>query len=271
MALSRTLGVLMAGGFVGVCGADTTIEAPPNSSAEVEVTVEISTALGSDSDTQSSGVNISASSMVVDPSPDTEPFTDLEIHSHDILVTGASMTFEFYCVFGACLEELDVEVQTLDIMLSNDLFVPVSGKGHWVASSADFHVDLALTYSGSLIGEGETIAAADASAQVEGDIYIEDGLLIVDGLELDTIVVDIPDEDLPDGLGNLVISVETDFAGLVYSGFYNTCDLDGDGVIGGSDLTILLGQWGTCCVADLDGSGNVDGADLTILLACWTP
>jgi len=50
----------------------------------------------------------------------------------------------------------------------------------------------------------------------------------------------------------------------------NPCDLNGDGIINGADLTILLGAWGSGDpLVDLDGSGVVDGADLTILLGCW--
>ena len=53
-------------------------------------------------------------------------------------------------------------------------------------------------------------------------------------------------------------------------------DLDGNGVVDGADLGILLGAWGACpnaspCVADLDGSGVVDGADLGLLLSHWMP
>jgi subtilisin family serine protease len=52
-------------------------------------------------------------------------------------------------------------------------------------------------------------------------------------------------------------------------------DLDGDGAIGPSDLSILLGAWGTCpvgpslCLADLDGDGAVSSADLAVLLGVW--
>ncbi len=54
----------------------------------------------------------------------------------------------------------------------------------------------------------------------------------------------------------------------------NSSDLDGDGVVGTSDLIILLGQWGPCdecndCVADIDGDCLVGVADLLILLANW--
>ena len=47
-------------------------------------------------------------------------------------------------------------------------------------------------------------------------------------------------------------------------------DINGDGVVNGADLTLLLGDWGAMeSVADLDNSGTVDGADLTVLLGDW--
>ncbi|MFO0872734.1 MAG: hypothetical protein U0575_02005 [Phycisphaerales bacterium] len=53
-------------------------------------------------------------------------------------------------------------------------------------------------------------------------------------------------------------------------------DLDGNGVIDGADVGLLLGAWGACpvpptrCAADINGDGAVDGADLGVLLQTWT-
>ncbi len=52
-------------------------------------------------------------------------------------------------------------------------------------------------------------------------------------------------------------------------------DLDGDGVVGTSDLVLLLGAWGVCpdcgdCPADLDGDCNVGSPDLILLLGNWS-
>jgi hypothetical protein len=50
-------------------------------------------------------------------------------------------------------------------------------------------------------------------------------------------------------------------------------DLDGNGLVDGADLTMLLGAWGTTGAdvgADLDLDGLVDGADLTRLLGDWS-
>ena len=47
-------------------------------------------------------------------------------------------------------------------------------------------------------------------------------------------------------------------------------DLNGDGVVNGADLGILLAAWGSKGgIADLNGDGVVDGADLGMLLANW--
>lgn len=46
-------------------------------------------------------------------------------------------------------------------------------------------------------------------------------------------------------------------------------DLNGDGLVNGADLGLLLAAWGTAGPGDLDGSGSVRGADLGLLLAAW--
>jgi predicted dienelactone hydrolase len=50
-----------------------------------------------------------------------------------------------------------------------------------------------------------------------------------------------------------------------------TPDLDGNGRVDGSDLGILLADWGLPGRGDLDGDGTVTGGDLGQLLAAWTP
>ncbi|MAC19455.1 MAG: hypothetical protein CMJ23_07225 [Phycisphaerae bacterium] len=47
-------------------------------------------------------------------------------------------------------------------------------------------------------------------------------------------------------------------------------DLDRDGVVGGGDVGIFLGYWGTSDpVADFDGDGQVRAGDLGLLLAAF--
>ena len=46
-------------------------------------------------------------------------------------------------------------------------------------------------------------------------------------------------------------------------------DLNGDGLVNGGDMGLLLSQWGAGGSADLDGDGQVGGADMGLLLASW--
>lgn len=46
-------------------------------------------------------------------------------------------------------------------------------------------------------------------------------------------------------------------------------DLDGNGSVGGEDVTIVLGAWGGAGVGDANGDGVIDGADLTAILGAW--
>ncbi len=48
-------------------------------------------------------------------------------------------------------------------------------------------------------------------------------------------------------------------------------DINGDGVVNGADLGLLLGGWGQPGVTDLNGDGITNGADLGILLGAWAP
>ena len=49
-------------------------------------------------------------------------------------------------------------------------------------------------------------------------------------------------------------------------------DINGDGIVNGTDLGLFLGSWGPCpgCPADFNGDGVVDGTDFGILLGSWT-
>ena len=50
----------------------------------------------------------------------------------------------------------------------------------------------------------------------------------------------------------------------------NPADLNGDGIVDGADLGLLLIGWGTTGPGDINGDGVVDGADLGLMLIGWT-
>ncbi len=49
-------------------------------------------------------------------------------------------------------------------------------------------------------------------------------------------------------------------------------DINGDGIVDGIDLALVLGNWGPCpgCPADINGDGIVDGIDLAVVLGGWS-
>ena len=54
----------------------------------------------------------------------------------------------------------------------------------------------------------------------------------------------------------------------------STGDLNGDGIVDGEDLSVLLANWGSCaapCPGDLHPDGVINGYDLAVLLAAWGP
>lgn len=56
------------------------------------------------------------------------------------------------------------------------------------------------------------------------------------------------------------------------AGMLCTADLDQDGAVGSSDLTVLLSEWGMVgSIADVDGDGLVGSSDITVLLTHWGP
>ncbi len=65
------------------------------------------------------------------------------------------------------------------------------------------------------------------------------------------------------GDGTLVISCEGPKAPPC------PADLNGDGVVDGADLGLMLNAWGGAGAADLNGDGVVDGADLGLMLNAW--
>jgi len=90
--------------------------------------------------------------------------------------------------------------------------------------------------------------------------------------------VTLGDLDGDGALDGVVTNAFSDDVSVLLGEQGEAADLDGDGVVGSSDLGILLAAWGTPGTrsgvrgvggADLDGDGVVGSSDLGILLAAW--
>ena len=49
----------------------------------------------------------------------------------------------------------------------------------------------------------------------------------------------------------------------------NPADLNGDGVVNATDLSLLLNNWGGAGVGDINADGVVNASDLALLLNGW--
>jgi len=75
-----------------------------------------------------------------------------------------------------------------------------------------------------------------------------------------------------DGMSQSVVLSVAPYSVVIFSRSPSLpSDLNGDGLVNGADLALLLGQWGWPGSGDLNGNGVVNGADLAILLGAWGP
>ena len=122
-----------------------------------------------------------------------------------------------------------------------------------------------------------TIAGPTGGPWVAGTVYhfvmtLSPGQIVVtrDGLPL----FNITDRNYPGAQGSIAVyGFSQDnilLSNVCITPLPTICpsDLDGDGIVGASDLAILLGAWGTAN-ADLDGDSMTGASDLAILLGSW--
>ena len=143
-----------------------------------------------------------------------------------------------------------------------DVSIPVSNLG-FTADQATMDIDQVQIPSGpfSLVsGTATGIGAAAAPVVVR---FNPAGL--APGNYQATATIRTSDENIPGAANSQIVATLTATIG----GNANPSDLNGDGVVNGADLGILLAAWGGSGTSDLNGDGTVNGADLGVLLANW--
>lgn len=77
-------------------------------------------------------------------------------------------------------------------------------------------------------------------------------------------------DDLPGRIsGSKVGTRAANRAFALFRGHWQAPDINLDGIVDGSDLAFVLGNWGTPGIGDLNGDGTTDGQDLAIVLGYW--
>jgi len=142
-----------------------------------------------------------------------------------------------------------------------------SAIGAITAANHDGSMLIAFFGAGAALGEGY-VWLADRGWLTLESFATERGVVIPDGVHLA-----LPLNMSEDGLtivgtarGNFGMSP---FVLDLRSGATCAADIDRDGVVNGSDIGRLLGDWGLDTSADLTGDHTVDGADLGRMLSAW--
>ncbi|MFO0782322.1 MAG: FG-GAP-like repeat-containing protein [Phycisphaerales bacterium] len=136
--------------------------------------------------------------------------------------------------------------------------------GQWSWDNGQVNEGRALVYSGSRSGLGQDPSWTAESNQTGawfGGAVASAGDVNGDGVA--DVLVGAPYYDAPDG---------DEGAAFLYLGIAPLVgDLDGDGVVNGTDLGLLLGAWENAGgAADLNRDGVVNGTDLGLLLGNWS-
>jgi len=246
--------------------ADVILDATPGVLVPVDVEMTLDFGFGPSQASDSTTTTLIDSSYSVQPS---SSFDMLDVNGHSLLMQGGQLELGFVCTFFGCLETVVVDIDSLSLdLLTPSADVPIINDT-WSMDSARYGLELNFNYSGNFVGSGVTTTIAESFIAIDGAITEADGLLVMSNIGLQPITVSVPPESLPAGVNSIDLVIQADLGALIYSGIYETADIDGDGQVCGSDLAQLLGNWGSAGTGDLDGDGQVGGSDLTLLLSAW--
>jgi hypothetical protein len=247
--------------------ADVILDAVPGAlvPVEVEMTLQVPV-FGSSTASDSTTTTLIDSSFAVQPSAS---FDMLDVNGHSLFMQGGQLQLDFFCSFLGCFETVTVSVDNLTLnLLTPPADVPIVNDA-WALQSVRYGLELDFSYTGSLVGSGVSTTVAEDFITIDGAISQADGLLVMSNIGLQSLSISVTPDSLPSGVDSIDLTINADLGALVYSGLYETADIDGDGQVCGSDLALLLGNWGGTGTGDLDGDGLISGSDLALLLSAW--
>jgi hypothetical protein len=159
-----------------------------------------------------------------------------------------------------------------------DLYQHILPTGNFAAED-QFGVSVSLNDSNLLIGSRYGLVNGEqagdvTSYEIKGGVWLEGSTIVSPN---PTLNAEFGWAVAIDGDYGLIGEpwLEPDGNAHFYDGFMSSCecvgDLNGDNVVGVTDLLQLIGEWGFCenCDEDLDGNGFVDVSDLLQLINFW--
>ena len=255
-----------------VADVDSTVTVEKGSLATAEVTITIDSLFGNESHTDTITVGVSGGGELV-LAPNSPPFDAVEITDMTFALEDGDL---YYCFFDVPIfgcQAVDVSVQNLEVSLQAAVSTAIDSEGRANFVDAPWAMDLSYQIKSSIFGSAGTVTEL-ADATFGTNIVAAGGNLDCTNMTLDTIVGYIPEDELPVGVYEVALTTNITLSEAGLSGTYEEGvpgDLNGDNIINGADLGLMLNYFGTDNpLADLNGDFLVDGGDLGQLLSYWT-
>ncbi|MEY3025917.1 MAG: hypothetical protein ACO31E_05255 [Phycisphaerales bacterium] len=246
------------------------LNSPAGATATITLGIEITTALGtsSDTDTQVVGVIGSADAQLFASTP---PWSDTTLSNLLFDLSDVNFHFDLYCLPVLGCQPLDVQLSAVSIAGTAPISSPIDAAG--AVSFVNAPLVVLANYSTTGVATSSGTIVNDTNSTFAGRVNALKGNGVsLDQLSLAPVISVIDPASLPAGVTALTLTLSSNLSTLALSGTWsvgNPYDLDGDGLVAAADLAILLGQWGSSGTADFDGDGIVGPSDLAILLGNW--
>ncbi|MCH2145381.1 MAG: hypothetical protein MK082_09590 [Phycisphaerales bacterium] len=202
------------------------------------------------------GTGTSMTLVEMSKRPGMLPPSNDECLSAEVVATGSVPFSTVGATTGGSL--LPAECQSDgSLQIRNDIWfswtAPCSGEvSISTCGTADFDTWL-VAYAGGC--EGAVVGCNDENV----DCPDSTSSMTIDAISGETYLIRVGSwSTIGEGEGTLVITCPG-----------TSSDINGDGLVDGADLTLLLGNWGQPGATDLDKDGDTDGADLAQLLGDW--
>lgn len=143
-----------------------------------------------------------------------------------------------------------------------DVTIPVSNWGFGVDQSA---MDITSTQV-SAANFSVVTGTATGIGGTPGNVVVRFNPATVAAGTFDApVIIQTRDENIP----GMTTASAVATVRITVTGGCAAADLNCDGVVDGTDLGLLLSQWGSNASGDLNSDGTVDGTDLGLLLSAW--
>lgn len=270
MHMMKTAVVTLVATTAAHATSQATVSIAPNTTIQATVRIDIThSTFGSSNDTEQRNHSLSGP-MHITMSPNNPPWANIGQDSMNLALGGALYNFQFFCFPFIGCQNLNVNLQSVIISMTAPATSPLSGTGNYTMSNVP--VNLHAEYSTTGIDTGTYVLDQPANVTITGRLTQNAGVAKIDQFSLGSLIFDVPPASLPANVTAIRLTITPNLSQVSFTGPWSVIpspDFNGDGLVNGLDLGVLLSGWGSA-QGDINGDGTTDGADLGLVLSAWT-